>query len=109
MPKLVQITIRATGYNLRLRRSLCGKAEPFRKARGEAPLQPPLIWTALGLALPAGKRPAARGRQAVPLHCLPLSMDWVHPIWVDYYALPCILMHVRTTVVLDECLLERAS
>jgi hypothetical protein len=84
MSKLVQITIRAIGFNLRLRRSLCGKAapfrwrhfsynlfsaarrrslhaaennniseisagkaEPFRKARGEAPKELPLIWTAL--------------------------------------------------------------
>jgi hypothetical protein len=30
MVKLVQITVRAMGYNLRLRRSLCGKAVPFR-------------------------------------------------------------------------------
>jgi hypothetical protein len=28
--KLVQITIRAMGYNLRLRRPLCGRAVPFR-------------------------------------------------------------------------------
>jgi hypothetical protein len=27
----VRITIRATGYNLRLRRSPCGKAAPFRR------------------------------------------------------------------------------
>jgi hypothetical protein len=28
--KLVQITIHAMGYDRRLRRSLCGKAEPFQ-------------------------------------------------------------------------------
>jgi len=33
---LVQVAIRATGYDLRLRRLLRGKAEPFRRARGEA-------------------------------------------------------------------------
>jgi hypothetical protein len=32
-PKLVQITIRAMGYNLRLRHSPCGKAVPFRCRR----------------------------------------------------------------------------
>ena len=45
---------------------------------GDAPLHP--YWphpggVGVGLALPAGRRPAARGRQAVPLHRLPLSTD----------------------------------
>jgi len=36
-------------------------------------------------------------------------MDWGHPIWLDYYAWLCILVHMRTTLILDERLLERAS
>jgi hypothetical protein len=49
------------------------------RARGHAPLHPTSLHppgVGVGLALPAGQRPATRGRQAVPLRRLPLSRDW---------------------------------